>query len=118
MLFGKKGQSTAEYAIVLGLVAAVAAGFLSVALKGAIRTKAQQATGLLVNADDSGTLAQYSGTDTPIYSQEVSQTKVLSGDNNFKNVTVMEKGGKELRHQLQTTESASVSLETLDATQQ
>ena len=44
MLLKVKGQSTAEYAILIALVAAVAAGFLSVSLKVAIRNKNQQAS--------------------------------------------------------------------------
>ncbi len=48
-LLGRKGQSTAEYAILIGLVAAIAAGFLSVSLKGAVRSKNEQATNYLLS---------------------------------------------------------------------
>ena len=120
MLLKLKGQSTAEYAILIALVAAVAAGFLSVSLKGAIRNKNQQASDYLMKAgvdSRSGTdlLAGY-GEDNvvPLYTQEVTKTKVSGGDA-YKNVTVLEKGGAEKKYTKQTTTSEAVSVETLDA---
>jgi hypothetical protein len=50
MFLRKKAQSTAEYAITIGIVVAVVAGVMSVALKGGMRQKATQATDLLKNA--------------------------------------------------------------------
>ena len=46
----RKAQSTAEYAITIGIVVAVVAGVMSVALKGGMRKKATQATDLLKNS--------------------------------------------------------------------
>lgn len=119
MLLKVKGQSTAEYAILIALVAAVAAGFLSVSLKGAIRNKNQQASDYLMNAGvdaRSGTTALSGyGTDNvvPLYTQEVSKTQVKGGDD-YKSVSVLEKGGSERKYQKQTTESQAVSIETLE----
>ncbi|MCX5701254.1 MAG: hypothetical protein NTZ63_06925 [Candidatus Omnitrophica bacterium] len=120
MLLKLKGQSTAEYAILIALVGAVAAGFLSVSLKGAIRNKNQQASDYLMKAGtDSRTgtdlLAGFGGDNAvPLYTQEVTKTKVAGGDA-YKNVTVLEQGGAEKKFTKQTTTSEAVSVETIDA---
>jgi hypothetical protein len=120
MLLKIKGQSTAEYAILIALVAAVAGGFLSVSLKGAIRGKNQQASDYLMKAgvdSRSGTdlLAGYGDSnEVPLYTQEVTKTTVKGGDD-FKNVSVLEKGGAEKKYSKQTTESEALSVETLDS---
>ncbi|MFA5286832.1 MAG: hypothetical protein WC394_00990 [Candidatus Omnitrophota bacterium] len=118
MLLKVKGQSTAEYAILIALVAAVAAGFLSVSLKGAIRNKNQQASDYLMKAgSDSASgvdLTSYGETNVvPLYTQEVSKTTIKGGDD-YKDVSVLEKGGSERKYQKQTTESEAVSVETLE----
>jgi len=121
MFLKLKGQSTAEYAILIALVAAVAAGFLSVGLKGAIRGKNQQASDYLMQAgvsdgDSGNLLAGYGDTnDVPLYTQEVTKTQVLGGDEHYKNVTVLEKGGSEKKYTKQTTDSDAISVETLDS---
>jgi len=107
----KKGQSTAEYAILLGLIAAVAAGFLSVGLKGAIRNKGKQTTNYLLQAGNDE-LQDYDDTDVPLYTQEQSETTIYGAD--FKNVSVMEKGGSQKRHQVQKSDTSSISIETID----
>ena len=61
MFLRKKAQSTAEYAITIGIVVAVVAGVMSVALKGGMRQKATQATDILKS---SGTAS--AGLDTSI----------------------------------------------------
>ncbi len=116
-LFNKKGQSTAEYAILIGLVAAVAAGFLSVSLKGAMRSKNEQANNYLLQAGDEHGLNTYTsgGANIPLYTQEVSQT-VLKGGEAYKNVNVLKRGGSEEKTSLQTTQTTAVSVETLDGT--
>jgi hypothetical protein len=120
MLLKVRGQSTAEYAILIALVAAVAGGFLSVSLKGAIRNKNQQASDYLMKAgvdSRSGTdlLAGYGDENVvPLYTQEVSKTTLKGGDDAYKNVSVLEKGGAERKYQKQTTESEAVSVETLN----
>ena len=115
-MFSKvRGQSTVEYAILIALVSAVAVGFLSVGLKGAVRSKNQQAADYLLKAGvdaNSGAdqLSGYGATnEVPLYTQEVSKTQVKGGDD-YKNVTVMEQGGAEKKYQLQTTESGAVSV--------
>ncbi|MCX5705562.1 MAG: hypothetical protein NTZ92_05870 [Candidatus Omnitrophica bacterium] len=119
MLLKVKGQSTVEYAILIALVSAVAVGFLSVGLKGAIRGKNQQAADYLLKAGiDASTgsdqLAPYGATnEVPLYTQEVSKTQVKGGDD-YKSVSVLEQGGAEKKLQLQTTESGAVSVETLE----
>jgi Flp pilus assembly pilin Flp len=119
MLLKVKGQSTVEYAILIALVSAVAVGFLSVGLKGAIRGKNQQASDYLMKAGNdansgSDLLAGYGDTnEVPLYTQEVSKTQVKGGDE-YKSIEIMEQGGAEKKLQLQTTESAAVSVETLE----
>lgn len=120
MLLKVKGQSTVEYAILIALVSAVAVGFLSIGLKGAIRGKNQQASDYLMKAGvDASTgsdlLAEYGDTnEVPLYTQEVSKTQVKGGED-YKSVEIMEQGGAERKLQLQTTESGAVSVETLEA---
>lgn len=111
MFWNKKAQSTAEYAIVIGLVVAVAAGIMQVALKGGMREKQNQALNYLRN-QGSGTL---SGTDfqEDLYNQEYRKTTV-SGGTNFADATTMMKGGLEKKRQLQTTQTDTTSVELLD----
>ncbi|MBI4707613.1 MAG: hypothetical protein HY761_06780 [Candidatus Omnitrophica bacterium] len=123
MFLSKRAQSTAEYAITLGLVVAVAAGFLSVALKGGIRDKStqslnflQQAGGKEDKANDSDfDLSSYStsGSDQSLYTQDLRKTTV--DDKTFVDKSILHKGGKEDREQSQTTTTSAVSIETLDA---
>jgi hypothetical protein len=126
MLLKLKGQSTAEYAILIALVAAVAAGFLSVSLKGAIRSKNQQASNYLMTAGNTADKAAGADAtvlsaidkatdDIPLYTQEVTQTTVKGGEDAYKNVSVLEKGGSEKKFQKQTTESQAISIETLES---
>jgi len=119
MLLKTRGQSTVEYAILIALVSAIAVGFLSVALKGAIRGKNQQASDYLVRSgvDDATGSNQLVGfganNDVPLYTQELSKTQVRGGSE-YVNVSVLEKGGAEKKKQTQTTESGAISVETLD----
>jgi hypothetical protein len=113
MFLRKKGQSTAEYAAVLGVVLAVIVGVVGVALKGGIRAKNEQAMKYLLDAGGSG-LPQ--GETAPLYTQEYRQTTMLGGEN-YRDISTMQKGGGETREQLQTTETTSYTVETLDRTQ-
>ena len=115
MWLNKKAQSTAEYAITLGLVIAVAAGIMSVALKGGMRQKNEQAVNYLLNAGSDVT--DFSSVDdqsVALYSQEYRDTTILSGDTNFIDKTVLNKGGAEKRHQLQTSLTNATSIETIN----
>jgi hypothetical protein len=49
----------------------------------------------------------------PIYTQELTQTKVYGGAD-YKNVSVLEKGGAEKKVQSQKTATTAVSVETLE----
>lgn len=122
MFLSRKAQSTAEYAITLGLVVAVAAGFLSVALKGGIRDKSTQAVNFLSSSgssqaigEDGKTLDQYltSGSDQSLYTQDLRKTTVDKGT--FVDKSILHKGGKEDKEQVQKTSTSAVSIETLDA---
>lgn len=109
-MFKRKGQSVSEYAIVLGLIIAIAAGVSQILLKGALRDKQQRAVSYLNNAGS----AILPATSTPVlYNQEIRQTKIKSGDT-FLDQTVMKKGGGEEKIQLQEQETASSSIETLN----
>jgi len=113
MIFNKRAQSTAEYAILLGLVVAVAAGVLQVALKGGMRQKHSQAMRLLMDAgkDNLTTTAD----NATLFSEEFRQTTVKAAD--YADKAVLQKGGAEKRYQTQTTSTVSVSLEKINATQ-
>jgi hypothetical protein len=119
MFLRKKAQSTAEYAILLALVAAVAGGILQVSLRGAIREKNTQAVNFLLDAGNSDAdefaNAAVSASDIPLYTQEYRQTTIKGGAANYKDITVMKKGGLEKREKLQTQETATHSVETLDS---
>lgn len=111
MFLRKKAQSTAEYAITLGLVVAVAAGVLQTALKGGIRQKNAEALNYL---KDSGSELLTTGTEVgPIYNQQARKTTVLGGTDNFVDKKVMSQGGKEEVYQKQTTQSSSTDVELL-----
>lgn len=115
MFLRKKAQSTAEYALVIGLVIAVVAGVLQVALKGGIRQKNKQAMDYLLGAG-----AGSEGWSTPtaqseaIYTQDYRNTQVASGSS-FVDKAVMHKGGAEEKKQVQSTTTTAVSLEMMDA---
>lgn len=112
MFFHKKGQATTEYAIGFGLIIALVAGVLGVALKGAIRDKNTQAVNYLLRQGSE--ILNETGT-TPLYTQEVRSTQVLGGDEQYKDISVLKKGGAEEKLQKQTTKTSSVSIETLKA---
>ena len=135
MLLRKKAQSTAEYAITIGLVIAVAAGIMQVALKGGMRRKSQEATGFLsrqsvvpVSSDPGGASeGTYDeslfgrAASTPlstagniaIYDQSIRSTNVAA--EGYKDKSILYKGGAEKKIQAQTTTTTSVDVETLDA---
>lgn len=111
MFLRKRAQSTAEYAITLGLVVAVAAGVLQIALKGGIRQKNKQALNYLVSSGD--TVAEFSGVadqSEKLFSQESRETVVLA--NGYVDESIMEQGGavKDIQKQSKTSESTSVEL--------
>jgi hypothetical protein len=115
MFLRKKGQSTAEYAIVIGLVIAVAAGILQVALKGGIRQKNKKAVDFLVGAgNDVAAFTNAASTDAQLYTQEVRDTTVKGGAD-YVDESVMLKGGGEERRQKQVTQTTAVSVETINA---
>jgi hypothetical protein len=112
MFLRKKGQSTAEYALVIGLVIAVVAGVLQVALKGGIRQKNKQAMDYLLGAgnNDLSTLTPQS---EAIYTQDYRDTTIKA--DTFKDRAIMRKGGAEEKEQVQETTTDAVTLETIDA---
>ncbi len=117
MFLRKRAQSTAEYAIVLALVAALAAGILQVALKGGIRQKQTKAVDYLLGAGkDEPAFQNATAQNVSLFSQEYRETTV-SGGEDFIDESVMQKGGLEKRRQKQVTETTAVSIETINATQ-
>jgi hypothetical protein len=111
MFLRKKAQSTAEYAITLGLVIAVAAGVLQVALKGGMRQKNKQAMNYMLDAGSN--LLTTADQGEKIYSQEARSTTIKSGTD-FVDTIVMNKGGAEKKYQQQKTKSESTSVELID----
>jgi len=113
MFLKKKGQSTAEYAIVIGLVIAVAAGILQVALKGGIRQKNKQALDYMLD-QGSSYFTNTGSTAAQLYTQEYRQTQVAGGSD-YADESLLEKGGSEKRYQKQTTTTEATSIETINA---
>ncbi len=115
MFLKKKGQSTAEYAIVIGLVVAVAAGILQIALKGGIRQKNTQAMNFMLGAGSNvSEFANAGDVQAAMFSQDYRQTQVMGGDQ-YVDESLMEKGGSEKKYQRQATTTTAVSVETLNA---
>lgn len=113
MFLRKKAQSTAEYAITLGLVVAIAAGVLGVALKGGIRQKNKQALNYLITSGDSE--SAFSGVadqSEKLFTQEARDTTVLASG--YIDETILEKGGAEDKIQQQMRQSTSTSVELID----
>lgn len=117
MFLRKKGQSTAEYAIAIGLVIAVAAGVLQIALKGGIRQKNKQALDILLNAGnaESADFAASGGGSVSLYTQDYRETTI--DQPTFVDRTVLKKGGAEERHQKQQIDTTAISVETMEATE-
>lgn len=111
MFLRKKAQSTAEYAIVIGLVVALAAGVLQVALKGGMRKKNKQAVNYLLSAGEDDLLS--ADGDIDIYSQDRRETNRLSAG--YRDTTVLKKGGAQESIQRQSTTSESESYEMMDS---
>ena len=119
MFLRKSGQSTAEYAIALGLVIAVAAGVTQVLLKGAIKDKQKQALSILADAGKDTPEANFGAgalNNTAVYNQEMRKTVVDSKA--FVDESVLEKGGSEKHKQVQGTSTGVVSVETINASAQ
>jgi len=117
MFLRRKAQSTAEYAITIGLVIAVVAGIMQVTLKGGMRKKHKEAMSYLLDAGHD--IADYKDLEEKpidIYTQDYRQTEIDAGS--YVDEYLMEKGGGEKRYQQRTTESTSYSAEMLDAVEQ
>lgn len=110
MFLNMKGQSTAEYAIVIGLVIAVAAGVLQVTLKSGITQKHKQGMKYMLDAGNDQ-LGAASEAETPLYTQDFRKTVVDAAD--YEDTSVMKKGGLEEKKQVQTTETTAASIETI-----
>ncbi len=113
MLLKKKGQSTAEYAIVIGLVIAVAAGILQVTLKHGIAQKNKQGVDWMLKAGDTELGSTGAETSMSLYTQDLRKTTVDAAD--YEDTSVMKRGGSEEKKQVQTTETQAASVETIDA---
>ena len=111
----RKGQSTAEYAITIGLVVAVVAGVMQVALKGGMRKKSKQALNFMMDAGDDA-LSQYEDRDMALYQQDYRTTQVDA--DSYADEYLMEKGGAEKRYQQRTSETTGYSVELMDEVQQ
>jgi hypothetical protein len=115
MFLRKKGQSTAEYAIIFALVIAVAAGVLQVALKGGIRQKNKQAIDYMLNADNGKIVSQTPDAEAGVslFSEDWRKTSIAAGDK-YKDERVMQKGGREKKVQVQETTTDAVSIEKVE----
>ena len=119
MMFNKKGQSVSEYAIILGLVIAVAAGVTQILLKGAIREKQTKAIVLIDKAgggagtNDFVNATALNLSSTKIYDQELRQTVINSSA--FVDSKILHKGGAEERKLLQNQTTPSSAVVTIEA---
>ena len=103
MLLSKKAQSTAEYAITIGIVVAVVAGVMSVALKGGMRQKATQSTDFLKNT---GTTLLAGSTDSNITgAMGITEGSVLNATASDANFTVYEGDARHTQVTRQDSES-------------
>ena len=123
MFLRKRAQSTAEYAITIGIVVAVVAGVMQVALKGGMRKKGVEATNFLNKAgtaDSGATLSTDTATfganpmdseanDFNTYESEARQTKVASDD--YIDRKIQHKGGGVTATQQQTSSTTSLTVE-------
>ena len=132
MIFIRKAQSTAEYAITIGVVVAVVAGVMSVALKGGMRKKSAEATNVLTNAgvgysyggtgpgdsDFSNALPAMNATsdDFRVYESEARKTNVVAAD--YVDRKIVHKGGGESAMQQQTTDTTSLTVDSYNAVHQ
>jgi hypothetical protein len=116
MFLNERGQSTAEYAIVIGLVIAVAAGILQISLKGGMTQKGKQGVDYMLKAGNTELGTQPVDVKTPLYTQDFRKTVVDSAD--YQDTSVMAQGGSEAKKQVQTTETTAASIETLNAADQ
>lgn len=112
MLLNKKAQSTAEYAIVIGLVIAVVAGVVSVAVKGGIREKHSQALDYLKKSG-SETLGEATNYSEDIFSAEYRKTEITASSDK----STMAKGGFEKKQSEQTSTTTDTTVETLNRIQ-
>jgi hypothetical protein len=125
MLLRKKAQSTAEYAITIGIVVAVVAGVMSVALKGGMRKKSSEAVNFLNSAGStvsidpslgvSGTLAT-SNADFNTYESEARTTNIDASK--YVDKKIVHKGGAVDTAQVQATNSTSLTVESYNAVHQ
>lgn len=115
MFLRRRGQSTAEYAIALGLVVAVAAGVLQVALKGGIRQKNKKALNYLLSAgEDIACFKNATDQDILLFSEEFRSTTIDKAS--YVDERLMEKGGAEKARQYQKADTTAVSIEKFIAT--
>ena len=136
MFLRKKAQSTAEYAITIGIVVAVVAGVMSVALKGGMRQKATQATNLLkttgtgsFTADtnlDPATQAQMgiSGGNGPLSATSDGNLTIYEGDarhttvNNQDSESILKKGGAMTSSSNSSSQTSTFNYESYNAVHQ
>lgn len=114
MFLRKRAQSTAEYAITLGLVLALTAGVLQVILKSGVSAKQRKAMDLLLSAGQ--TVGEFQtppeGAPGPqaLYTQEQSDTTI--DFDSFRDTKVTQRGGsqKSLQHQESVSNSVQVEM--------
>ena len=107
-----KGQSTAEYAILIGLVIAIAAGILSALIKGGMTHKVRQAVQVL---EDTGSTQLGTEAGLRAYTQEGRTTTIDNAT--YLDREVMLKGGATEKTQTQGSQTNSISVEMLNETQ-
>ncbi len=113
MFLRRRGQSTAEYAIALGLVVAVAAGILQVALKGGIRDRNRQAVNYLLSAgQDVPEFNNAQDRNPLLFSEEFRSTTIDRGT--YIDERLMERGGAERARRRQQADTTSITIEKIN----
>ena len=128
MFLRKKAQSTAEYAITIGIVVAVVAGVMSVALKGGMRQKATQATDLLKTSGTVTSGVDTTGVDSNVLKQMGVMSKAADGNltvyegdarhttvNNQDSESVLKKGGAMTSSSNSSSQTSTFNYESYNA---
>lgn len=115
LLKGIKGQSTAEYGVLFGVIIAIAAGALTVSLKNAIQSKHDKSLEFMLGAGTTTLEDALEGGEgheaaLAIFAtgEEVRQT--TTDNTTYRDERVRHKGGAEQAIQLQDTATDSVAI--------
>jgi hypothetical protein len=114
MFLRKKAQSMAEYAVILGLVVAVAAGILSSFVRTGMRMKGAQALRYLLDAGSNTTGGGIGNASSGMMSADESWSQSQLSD--VTSTSNLQRGGSQERRQTQTSTTDSIEIEKVNVT--